>query len=124
MSEQDDAGALVAALYQARADNDLDAVRTLLHPEVVWREHEGEAGYAGTHRGPDAVLNEMLASAMAATAGTFQIDLQEVIPHGPYLAAATSPSGGWPGESATNPATTAQASRPCVEGRCFVLINC
>lgn len=88
MSEQYDAGRLVAALYQARADDDLDAVRELLHPEVVWREHEGEAGYAGTHRGSDAVLNEMLASAMAATAGTFQVDLQEVIAHGPYLAAA------------------------------------
>lgn len=88
MSGHNDAGAVVAALYQARADNDLDAVRELLHPAVVWREHEGEAGYAGTHRGPDAVLNEMLGSAMAVTAGTFTVDLEEVVAHGPHLAAA------------------------------------
>lgn len=88
MSRQDNPAAVVAALYRARAANDLDAVRNFLHPEVIWREHEGQAGYAGTHRGREAVLNEMLGSAMAVTGGTFQVDLEEVVPHGPYLAAA------------------------------------
>lgn len=88
MSAHDNAAALVASLYRARADNDLDALRELLHPEVVWREHEGEAGYAGTHRGPDAVLNNMLGSAVAVTAGTFQVALEDVVAHGPCLAAA------------------------------------
>lgn len=31
MSGHNDAGGVVAALYQARAENDLDAVRELLH---------------------------------------------------------------------------------------------
>lgn len=88
MSGQDDPAAPVTALYRARADNDLDTVRDLLHPDVVWREPAGEAGYAGTHRGSDAVLNEMLGSTMEATAGTFQVDLEDVIAHGPCLAVA------------------------------------
>lgn len=88
MSGTDDPAAVVAALYRARADGDLDEVRRRMHPDVVWREHEGEAGYAGAHRGREAVVTEMLGSAMAATAGTFQVDLQEVIAHGPNLAVA------------------------------------
>lgn len=88
MSGRDDPAAVVAALYRARADGDLDEVRRRLHPDVVWREHEGEAGYAGAHHGREAVVTEMLGSAMAATAGTFQVDLQEVIAHGPHLAVA------------------------------------
>lgn len=56
MSRQDDPGTLVAALYRAHAANDLDAMRDFLHPEVIWREHGGQAGYAGTHRGREAVL--------------------------------------------------------------------
>lgn len=88
MNGHNDARAVVAALYQARADSDLGAVRDLLHPEVLWCEHEGEAGYAGTHRGPDAVLNEMLGSAMAVTAGTFKVDIEDIVANGPHLAAA------------------------------------
>lgn len=88
MSGEDDPAAVVAALYQARADGDLDGMGRLLDPHVVWREHEGEAGYAGVHRGRDAVITGMLGSAMAATSGTFQVSLQEVVAHGPHLAAA------------------------------------
>lgn len=88
MSVQHDAAAVVAALYRARADGDVDAVRALLHPDVVWREPDGEAGYAGVHRGRDAVIDDMLGSAMAATAGTFRVELEHVIGHGPHLAAA------------------------------------
>lgn len=88
MSDEDGPAAVVAALYQARADGDLAAVRRWLHPEVVWREPEGEAGYAGAHHGREAVVTEILGSAMAATAGTFQVALQEVIAHGPHLAVA------------------------------------
>lgn len=88
MSGHDDPAAVVAALYRARADRDLDRVRSLLHPDVVWREHEGEAGYAGVHRGCDAVLTHVLGSAKAVTGDTFQVDLHDVVAHGPYLAAA------------------------------------
>lgn len=44
MSEQNNAGRLVTALYQARADTDLAAVRELLHPEVILASTGGEAG--------------------------------------------------------------------------------
>lgn len=88
MNERRDAAAVVAALYRARAGDDLPAVRELLHPDVVWREHEGEAGYAGVHRGREAVLDDMLGSAWAVTGGTFRVELEDVVAHGPHLAAA------------------------------------
>jgi ketosteroid isomerase-like protein len=40
------------------------------------------------HRGRDAVVGDMLGSAMGATAGTFRVRLEDVIAHGPFLAAA------------------------------------
>lgn len=88
MGGEHDAAAVVAALYDARARDDLDAVHGLLHPEVVWREPEGDAGYAGVHRGRDAVLEGMLGSATAATGGTFRVGLDDVVAHGPHLAVA------------------------------------
>lgn len=87
MGELDDPAAVVAALYRARGDDDLDRVRALLHPDVVWREPEGHAGYAGVHRGRDAVLDDMLGSATAATDDTFRVELEHVVAHGPHLAA-------------------------------------
>lgn len=83
-----DPAAVVVALYDARARGDLEAVRALLHPDVVWREHEGDAGYAGVHRGADAVIDDMLASAAAATGGTFAVSLERAVGHGPHLAVA------------------------------------
>lgn len=88
MHGPDDPTAVVTALYRARADGDLERVRQLLHPEVVWHEHDGEAGYAGVHHGPDAVINDMLGSAMAATGDTFRVELNDVVSHGPCLAVA------------------------------------
>lgn len=88
MQEQCDPARVVTALYRARADGDLARVRSLLHPEIVWREHEGDAGYAGVHRGREAVVNDMLGSAMAATGDTFRVELNDVVSHGPCLAAA------------------------------------
>jgi tRNA(Leu) C34 or U34 (ribose-2'-O)-methylase TrmL/ketosteroid isomerase-like protein len=77
---------VVRALYDARAVGDLDAVRRLLHPRVVWREPAGDAAYTGTHLGPDAVIGDMLGSAMAATGGTFRLDLEQTTRHGPMVA--------------------------------------
>lgn len=88
MGELDDPAAVVAALYRARADDDPHRLRALLHPDVVWREPEGEAGYAGVHRGRDAVIDDMLGSAAAATDDTFGVELEHVVGHGPHLAAA------------------------------------
>ena len=76
---------VVRALYDARGRGDLAAARALLHPQVVWREPAGEAAYAGTHAGPDAVVDEMLGSAMAATGGTFRVDLVQTNRHGPLV---------------------------------------
>jgi tRNA(Leu) C34 or U34 (ribose-2'-O)-methylase TrmL/ketosteroid isomerase-like protein len=74
------------ALYDARAAGDQRAARALLHPAVVWREPAGAADYSGTHVGPDAVLEDMLASALAVTGGTFQVQLVQTQRHGPLVA--------------------------------------
>jgi ketosteroid isomerase-like protein len=41
---------VVTSLYDARARGDVQAVRTLLDPDVVWRE-PGDASYSGVAGG-------------------------------------------------------------------------
>ena len=79
--------AVVEKLYAARANGDLDEFRGLLSSDVVWREHPGKAGYAGVHHGVDAVVGDMLGSAMEVTDGTFRVELERTVPHGPLVVA-------------------------------------
>jgi uncharacterized protein len=67
-------------------------VRLLAHTEDAYdiaiasaREPSGEAAYTGTHVGSDAVIDDMLGSAMAATGGSFRLDLEQTVRHGPLV---------------------------------------
>lgn len=65
------ASAVVRRLYELRASGRLAAVRSLLAPEVRWREPDvGE--HMGELIGADAVI-DMIERAMAVTDGTFTL---------------------------------------------------
>ena len=48
--------ALVRHLYNARARNDLDAVRSMLPAEIVWHEPDVDSEHTGDLHDPEAVL--------------------------------------------------------------------
>jgi len=69
---------LIRGLYAARARGDLDAVRAILAPDIVWHEPGPDSPYTGQLRGADAVLG-MHTQAMALTGGTFRLELHDVL---------------------------------------------
>ena len=79
--------ALVRRLYDARARHDEATIRALLASDVVWHEPAGAAAYTGDHIGPDAVIQNMIGAAMAVTAGTFWLELDDASPHGKHVVA-------------------------------------
>lgn len=74
----------VRELYAARARGDVAVVRDLLHPEVFWRE-PGSAAYAGVHEGREAVIGELHDRMLSLTGGDFELELAQVVGHGPMV---------------------------------------
>jgi ketosteroid isomerase-like protein len=68
---------LVSRGYDAFAKGDIDALRSLLDPDVVWHQ-PGRSVLAGDHRGADAVLG-FFATTMQLTAGSFRAEPHDVI---------------------------------------------
>ncbi len=64
--------ALVRHLYDARARNDLDAVRSMLPTEIVWHEPDVDPEHTGDLHDPEAVL-EMIWGTQHLTGGTFRL---------------------------------------------------
>jgi uncharacterized protein len=63
--------------YEAFARADLDAVRRLLHPDILWHI-DGNSPLTGNYKGIDEVL-EFFGTVFTETDGTFRKTLQEVI---------------------------------------------
>lgn len=80
-----DAAALVRRFYEARARGDLATVRALLAEDVRWQEPE-VGGHMGVLLGAEAVL-DMMARAMAATAGSFRLAVTETVTTATHCAA-------------------------------------
>jgi len=68
---------LVRAFYAARAAGEPDALRPFLADNVRWREPD-VGDHMGELNGVDAVL-DMIARAMATTAGTFSLAVADVV---------------------------------------------
>lgn len=83
--ESENAG-LVRELYEARARDDLDAIRSILADEVVWREPDVGAEHTGDLRGAEAVL-EMIREAQSLTGGTFVLTPREIVANGEHAVA-------------------------------------
>jgi len=80
----------VRAFYEAVARGDVQAVLSLLDPEVEWTEAERFPYYSGVWRGPDAVLNNLLVplardwEGFAARPREFIADGERVVALGTY----------------------------------------
>jgi ketosteroid isomerase-like protein len=68
---------LVRRGYDAFARGDMDTLRELFDPEIVWHFPD-RSPLAGDHRGTDAVLG-FFGRTMELTAGTFRAELHDVV---------------------------------------------
>jgi ketosteroid isomerase-like protein len=68
---------LVRKGYDAFARGDMDTLRELFDPDIVWH-FPGRSLLAGDHRGTDAVLG-FFGRTMELTAGTFRAELHDVV---------------------------------------------
>jgi ketosteroid isomerase-like protein len=85
LSEHPSVG-LIRELYEARARNDVAAIRSILDENVVWHEPELEAEHTGDLRGSEAVL-AMIGEARRITDGTFSLVPQQIVANGEHAVA-------------------------------------
>ena len=78
--------ALIQAFYDARARNDLDAVRETLAHDVLWREPDIGSEHTGDLHGAEAVMG-MIREAQRRTGNTFELRVSEAVAHGEQVAA-------------------------------------
>jgi ketosteroid isomerase-like protein len=89
--------ALMRDFYDARARNDLEAVRSMLSANVVWREPDVGSEHTGDLYGPDPVLG-MIREAEKLTRGTFRLTPCEIVANGEHAVAMTNWSAAREGE--------------------------
>ncbi len=77
---------LIRDLYEVRERGDLEAVRTILADDIVWREPDLDNPHTGDLRGPEAVLG-MIREAQRITGDTFSLVPREVVSHGGQVVA-------------------------------------
>jgi ketosteroid isomerase-like protein len=68
---------LIRRGYEAFNKGDTQTLREVFDPEIVWH-FPGRSVLAGDHRGTDAVLG-FFGRTMELTAGTFRVELHEVV---------------------------------------------
>jgi hypothetical protein len=68
---------LIRRGYAAFSGGDMETLRQLFHPDVVWHA-PGRNQLSGDHRGVDAVLG-YFGRTMALTEGAFRIDVHDVV---------------------------------------------
>ena len=97
---------IVASLYQAFADGDLDTIEAIIHPDVVWIESDG-IPYGGTFVGRDAVFAGVFAK-IAAEWDDFTANVDEFINAGNKVIVLGEDSGTFKatGKSMTAPAAS------------------
>ncbi|HWD42141.1 MAG TPA: nuclear transport factor 2 family protein [Actinomycetota bacterium] len=68
---------LIRQGYDAFSRGDMDALRALFHPDVVWHA-PGRHQLAGDHQGVDAVLG-YLGRTVELTGGNFRVEVHDVV---------------------------------------------
>jgi hypothetical protein len=68
---------LLRDVYAAAAEGDVERLRALIHPDVVWHV-PGRNVLAGEYKGVDEVLG-LLGQLAALTDGTFRAELHDVV---------------------------------------------
>jgi ketosteroid isomerase-like protein len=83
--------------YQAFQSGDLDTVRTLFAPYIVWHV-PGHNHLAGDFRGVDAVIDLFMRN-FSETNGTFKVDVHDILGNDEHAVALASISGQKDGKS-------------------------
>jgi ketosteroid isomerase-like protein len=68
---------LIRQGYDAFSRGDMDTLRELFHPDIVWHA-PGRSQLAGDHRGVDAVLG-YFGQTMELTGGNFRVEVHDVV---------------------------------------------
>ena len=68
---------LIRRGYDAFSSGDMDTLRELFHPDIVWHAG-GRSQLAGDHRGVDTVLG-FFAKTMELTGGNFRVEVHDVL---------------------------------------------
>ena len=68
---------LIRQGYDAFSRGDMDTLRELFHPDIVWHA-PGRSQLSGDHRGIDAVLG-YFGQTMELTGGTFRVQVHDVV---------------------------------------------
>ena len=88
---------LIRGLYQARERGDLEAARSMIADDVVWREPDLDNPNTGDLHGPDMVLG-MIREVQRITNGTFRLVPSNVVEHGSQVVAFIDWSAGRDGK--------------------------
>lgn len=86
MAMEQDNAAVIGRFYDARARDDLAAVRSMLADGVLWREPRLDSEHTGDLRGAEAVLG-MIREARRLTEGTFELRVRAALGHGEQVVA-------------------------------------
>src|ERR1700730_3458024 len=81
--------------YTAFQAGDLDTVRSLFAPDIVWNV-PGRNRFAGAHRGVDAVI-DLFVEQFQETDGTFKVEVHDILAndeHAVALATVSAQRGG------------------------------
>jgi uncharacterized protein len=68
---------LIRRGYDAFSRGDMDTLRELFHPDIVWHA-PGRSQLSGDHRGVDTVLG-YFARTMELTGGAFRVEVHDVV---------------------------------------------
>jgi uncharacterized protein len=68
---------LIRRGYDAFSRGDMDTLRELYHPDIVWHA-PGRSQLAGDHRGVDAVFG-FFGQVMELTGGNFRVEVHDVV---------------------------------------------
>ena len=68
---------LIRQGYDAFSRGDMDTLRELFHPDIVWHA-PGRSQLAGDHHGVDTVVG-YLAKTMELTGGNFRVEVHDVV---------------------------------------------
>lgn len=77
--------------YAAFQSADLETVRSLLAPDVVWNI-PGHNHFSGAHRGVDDVVSVFMSN-FQETNGTFRVDIHDILGNDEHAVALASVSG-------------------------------
>ena len=88
---------LVRKGFEAFAKGDVDTLRALFDPDAVWHA-PGRSPLSGDHRGVDDIL-DFFARTMELTAGTFRVELHDVVANDEHAVAMYVARGATPGGS-------------------------